>query len=194
MELSKIGEIILSKDFFLNTAILTVIIRVVWFVISELLNKIRWLWMTKRKSFIILLASFNLMKRMKNMPRFYCLIIRYGTDHYIKDMANDREKYYGRLQNKIISIPVCKDKKNKKFVLKLNLPVHKRLGTQFKCFAEVQEIKNLNKLCSGLNKCPLIFKASVSSSQFKNRVYFLIKDFGTVQTVGGIENNMCYPV
>jgi len=109
MELSKIGEVILSKSFFLNSAILTVLVRIVWSVISVLLNKIRYLWMKKVQSFVISLESSEI---IDSLTRFYCLVIRYGTDNYIRDMANDKEKHDGRLRNKIIPINVRKDKEN----------------------------------------------------------------------------------
>jgi hypothetical protein len=189
MELSKIGEVILSKSFFLNSAILTVLVRLVWSVISVLLNKIRYLWMKKVQSFVIPLESSE---TIDSLTRFYCLVIRYGTDNYIRDMANDQEKYDGRLQNKIIPINVRKDKENN-LSLKLKLPVHKRIGTQFKCFAEVQDSRKVDELCSILEKCRRVYDISKSSSQFKNRIYFLLQDFGTVKTVEGIENNMCFP-
>ena len=189
MELSKIGEVILSKEFFLNSAILTVLVRIVWSVISVLLNKIRYLWMKKAQPFVIPLESSEI---IDSLTRFYCLVIRYGTDNFIRDMANDQERFDGRLQNKIIPINVRKDKENN-LSLELKLPVHKRIGTQFKCFAEVQDSRKVDELSSILEKCRRIYGISKSSSQFKNRIYFLLQDFGTVKTIEEIENNMCFP-
>lgn len=52
---------------------------------------------------------------------FKCLLVRYGTDHYIKDMASDREKHDGRLRNTIIEGTITN-----KF-LHYHIPLHRRI-------------------------------------------------------------------
>lgn len=189
MELSQIVEVILSKNFFLNSAILTAIVKIVCVLISELLKKIRSFWMKNIQYFNIPLESSEI---IDNTVKFYCLVIRYGTDNYIKDMASNQEKYDGRLQNKVIPINTCRGKE-KDLSLELKLPVHNRIGTQFKCFAEIQDSRKVDDLYSILEKCQRIYDISKSSSQFKNRIYFLLQDFVTITTVEGIDNNMCFP-
>lgn len=58
----------------------------------------------------------------------HCLVVRYGNDTYLRDMASDQEKYEGRLRNRVINVPRLGSD------TKLLLPVHNRLGTQFKMY------------------------------------------------------------
>lgn len=65
--------------------------------------------------------------------KFKCLILRYGTDGYIKSMANG-------------------------------------------------------------NKYERIYDLSFSSSQHKNRIFFLLRDYGETTTVDHLTNNMLFPI
>jgi len=100
--------------------------------------------------------------------RACCLLVRYGTDLYFEKLASDQEKYEGRLQNRVLrnrSIIRWRFDRRDRFSLfkglryawfrlrrwnvveedaewltpVFKLPVHSRLGTQFKFFLEVVE-------------------------------------------------------
>ena len=190
MDQIKLFDVILSESLWLNSAIITVVIRIAWFLISELLNKIRFLRMSKLQIFHIPCGPHP--GSILGINRFYCLVVRYGTDNYIRYMANDKEKYDGKLQNKVLPMKVlinCREY----FSIELKLPVHKRIGTQFKCFVEVDDKQKLDEFRLVLDKCSRIYDISISSSRFKNRIYFLLQDFSTVETIEGIKNNMCFP-
>jgi len=119
---------------------------------------------------------------------FKCLLIRYGTDEYIKSMANDQEKYDGRLRNNIINGTYSGGK------LSFNIPLHKRIGTQFKCFLDVKTKEEAEKIVKMAEKFENIYDLSFSSSQYKNRVFFLLKDYGSTLTVDKLTNNMLFPI
>ena len=78
--------------------------------------------------------NLNVDNKIFENTKFKCLLIRFGTDQYIKDMASDREKYDGRLRNKIIDGTL----KNGK--VEYDIPLHQRIGTQFKCYFEVESL------------------------------------------------------
>lgn len=178
------------KELLLNSAILAIVFRTVWGVFSEVTNHIRHIFSKRILSYEIDLGQYH--PEFNGVIDFYCLLIRYGTDSYLQGLASERDKFDGRLQNKIIPIKVEEsDSGNARFIL--SLPIHQRMGTQFKCFAEVRSSKDLEVASKALNACERIYDISKSSSQFKNRVYFLLKDFGTSKSVDGIENNVCYP-
>ncbi len=56
----------------------------------------------------------------------YCLVVRFGTDAYRTNVASEQERYQGRLLNRVVEI--------KPDPMILNLPVHRKLGTQFKLY------------------------------------------------------------
>ncbi|KQS03750.1 hypothetical protein ASG11_05400 [Sphingomonas sp. Leaf357] len=69
-----------------------------------------------------------------------CLLIRFGTDLYFEKLASDQERYEGRLQNRILrNRATAADRDNGWVASQFNLPIHNRLGTQFKFFLEVEE-------------------------------------------------------
>ena len=120
--------------------------------------------------------------------QFKCLIVRYGTDEYIKLMANDQEKYDGRLRNDIIDIDY------EDGLLHFVVPLHKRIGTQFKCFLETDSKEKAVKIIQRAEDFSGIYDLDLASSQHKNRVFFLLKDYGETKTVDGFKNNMIFPI
>ena len=114
--------------------ILALLVPIIWNFASIPISFIREFFMKKPA---IIQLDLALEYPEFNNARFKCLIIRYGTDEYIKSMANDQEKYDGRLRNDIIDGIYDKGK------LSFNIPLHKRIGTQFKCFLEVDTDQKL---------------------------------------------------
>jgi hypothetical protein len=178
------------KDVVLNTAILTIVISTVWTIVTNLFNRLRFWGMRRVRDYVVPLGPYH--EDFAALVEFRCLIVRFGTDSYIRDMASEREKYDGRLQNRAIRIGVRRHKDGQA-EFELRLPVHRRLGTQFKCFAQVRNPDHVVKLIATLQGCDRIHDVSRSSSQFRERVYFLLKDFTAVETVDGLRNNMCFP-
>lgn len=129
-------------------------------------------------------------------PRIFkpcCLIVRYGTDSYIEHLASDRERHDGRLQNRAIDVHV-ETHSDGSSSFRLRIPVHKRLGTQFKCFVDVEDVSRTTDVLEFLEGCYSIVSAEHSSSPLHpHRLYFLLRDFDVVESIDGHKNNMCFP-
>jgi len=179
-----------SRDLVLNSAIIAAAIKVIWTILTEVFKFIR---NTRlHKTLDLLIPIFPYKEDYDDFIDFKCLIIRYGTDQYFQHLASDREKHDGKLKNKTIDLKVIHKQSNLP-ELGLLLPVHKRLGTQFKCFAEIKDPKRIDEFIEEFSKCKKITALSKSKSLFHNRVYFLLNDFGTAKTVDGFTNNLCLP-
>lgn len=116
-------------------------IPIMWKLSSIPINLTREYFMRKT-SLIEIDLNIKLDSESFKNATFKCLLIRFGTDKYIKDMASDREKHDGRLRNKTIEGLY----NNGKVIY--SIPLHKRIGTQFKCYLEVptkQEALDLEK-------------------------------------------------
>jgi len=131
---------------------------------------------------------------------FHCLIVRYGTDQYIEKMASEIDRQNGQLQNRIIDIKTRGGVGKKDTEFTLELPVHRRLGTQFKCFTEAKKDLPplhkevfLNDVMAFLASTGIASEISISSSEHQHRVYFLLNRFASVTTVDGFKNNHCFP-
>lgn len=143
---------------------------------------------------IVVSKSDGVFDPTKTSPK--CLIVRYGSDQYIERMASDSERYAGRLRNEIINIEISREVETTAINFILKLPVHQRLGTQFKCFVDVLDESRLQPTVDFLNTAENIIDVSPSAGPNGNtRIFFLLKIPGcaVVKTVEGYENNMCFP-
>jgi hypothetical protein len=172
-------------------AILVAIARLAWSLVGYLLR----------------VASFYLSRRIsryeielgpiENVPRaisgIYCQIVRFGTDLYIEKMASDQERYEGRLQNKVRKLATHRTADGR-LVVQFRLPVHKRIGTQFKTFVRVHDAKDLPAVEAFLGQLKIVSNVKSSPYQDPPKVSFTINMFPIIETVEGIKNNFFYPV
>jgi hypothetical protein len=134
---------------------------------------------------------------------FYVIAARFGTEEYLEKFASDEERAEGRWRLAITKMSVRFDAKGNAFLV-LKIPVHRYLGTQFKCFVAVRSDGNEEKLEqrvqnweSLLPRCKnIVAKAEHlepdpigrGGPQVHNRLYFLISTFSTC-AVGTRRNN-----
>ncbi len=179
-----------------GSAVVTAAINVIWFFMSRALSRLLHWWNAKSMvchiDFSRGINKENYGNLTKLISGFYCLIVRYGTDQYVGSLASDQEKYEGRLKNEKRKISVRFDNDGNA-VLTLTLPVHKRMGTQFKCFAEARSDAFVEPAVRFLENCDRIREVSVSKSIYSNRIYFLLDRFGETMTVDGFKNNIILP-
>jgi hypothetical protein len=181
----------------IGSAFVATVINVTWFFISSLLGYIvrRAHWRVRTHTFVLGQAVTR--QEYENLRRdisdFWCLIVRYGTDEYISKMASDQERFEGRQQLKLRRISVQFDKNSKpKFVLQL--PIHKRMGTQFKCFVVARDVERVPAIITTLNKCEHVSEIKQSDSYHRDRVYFLLDQFFVIDTITpGVRNNFVFP-
>jgi len=190
MSLETFKDILTSPRFWLSTAFLTVAIKIIWFLISELIKWLKFMISSKIRKFEVKLdLDYDY---LKSKVTFSCLLVRYGTDNYIRYLASEQEKYEGRLQNKIIKLDI-EPLGDRSYKLVLSIPIHKRIGTQFKCFVEAESENDAREVERAFEKCDNIEKVDISTSPYRNRVYFIIKKFRIEKTVDELENNFCFP-
>jgi hypothetical protein len=190
-------EQILSLRTLLASTVLTVLINLVWFVTSGVLT-----WITRRlkvrvKSHNFILGEGITRVDYENFARevsgFYCLLVRHGTDDYISRMANDQERFEGRQQLKVHQVSVSFDSQNLA-IFEITLPIHKSLGTQFKCFVAARSIDRVPAIIATLEKCEHVSDVKQSDSYHRDRVYFLLDRFFVVDTItAGVRNNYIFP-
>jgi len=121
------------------------------------------------------------------------LLVRFGTDEYLTKIASDQERYEGRLRLKLIPISVKYDETDQA-VFTLRLPIHKSLGTQFKCFAKARTIELVPAVIDRLKNCEHASMVQQSDSYHRDRIYFLLDQFVRITTVDStVINNFIFP-
>lgn len=194
--LAVIAEAALTPEVLLSTGVITAVAsitgKVAWAGATSLLSWLRSWQLRSIQQHTVALARKRLpFDHSLVVPR--CLVVRYGTDNYIERLASDREKYDGRLQNRAITVPITVHEDGSTG-FRLSVPVHKRLGTQFKCFVDVLDSSKTAEIFEFLSRCPSILSPDRSSSPLhRDRIYFLLNDFAVTDSIDGHKNNMCYP-
>jgi len=174
----------------LNSALVAAVIRLVWLGITWLVDDIRFRRSAEPRTFSPEL-DFPRPANLQGVT-FSVLIVRYGTDPYIRDMASAAERSDGRLQNAVHTVDYTQagDGPAK---LHLTVPMHRRLGTQFKWFAEPGKDQSVTDLRESLERTKGVTHVSEARTPRSVRVYFLLEEFPSVTTVEGMTHNFVYP-
>jgi hypothetical protein len=130
----------------------------------------------------------------RSIHGFYVIAARFGTEEYLEKFASDEERAEGRWRLGVSKMPLRFDANGEAFLL-LKIPVHKYLGTQFKCFVAVRSDGDETKLEQRMQhweallpRCKnVVDKAEPpepdpigrGGPQVHNRLYFLLSSFST---------------
>lgn len=177
--------------FSIQTLVLTLVVRVGWFLGNLLIE-----WIILRASQRVTKHQFefgNYSDYPTSNLTIQHLLVRFGKDEYLRDLASDRERITGRLQLKTRKASIVKNADGSARI-KTTIPIHKRLGTQFKFFVDVHDPARTEEVCEYIRGLPNVVEASISDSALKNRIYLLLDTFDTAQTVDGPVNNFLYPL
>ena len=179
-----------SGKFWFDATILTALASFVWSLIRRL---------TEIALFRIALRTKEIDVSFRARPdvpdelhALRCLMVRYGNDAYLHEMASDLERYHGRLRNRILPVTVseCEDGGRR---VTLRIKLHKRLGTQFKFFVDV--MGDPEPVIAYLGAHENVYDISLSPRPGqKKRIFFLVRDYPSITTIDGFENNMIWPV
>lgn len=161
------------------------------------LGALAWLKLSSYFDQIIVDCPINLTTLDKKLEEYnldslpmFCLLVRFGNDKYLTNIASDQEKFEGRLQNKIILIDLSQD------IVKLKLPIHRRMGTQFKLYLLAKNKDESVKIWKTLTEISKKISVGITldSDEPKGRkIWFRLTNFDTAITVEGHENNICLP-
>ena len=146
-------------------------------------------------------------QRRDRLPRdvlIHCLLVRYGADEYLEKLASDQERYEGRLRLEISKAKLTLDRDSCTYSGTIPLKVHRRLGTQFKLFFEVDDERAAARYVEALGTMTeTIAEVSTSGYGAKTRVWFLLERYHITDIVapssrsggeGGNRNNYYFPV
>lgn len=182
-------------NLYVDTTLVVALAAVIWTVARRLSQELYFMMSLRTEE-----ISFRLAPKKDipgNIKSLNYLFIRYGNDSYLEKMASDEERYHGRLRNKVVCVTNKKPRSGDEVMVRIRL--HKRLGTQFKFFIDIEgdpkpAVQYLNDHPS-INDvfCKKIPGTKTSGAEY-HRVFFLVDWLETVKTVDGHTNNFIYPV
>jgi len=209
-----VGERLGSTEFnaiaaAVGTSLLTAIVNLTWLLMRSIRRRLRWhtKWfrvsLGPRAAGEVTINRANWRELSSSVHGFYLIAARFGTEEYLEKFASDEERSEGRWRLAITKVPVRFDGKGNAFLM-LKIPVHKSLGTQFKCFVAVRSDGDEEKLEvrmqtweALLPRCKNIVEKAEppepnpigrGGPQVHNRLYFLLDTFSTC-VVGARRNN-----
>jgi hypothetical protein len=185
-----------SLELYIDVTLLVALAGVVWTFARRIAQELYFqLSLRTREIEIALEPKENVPDELKEL---HLLFVRYGNDTYLKELASDQERYHGRLRNKVTRIPIDRDRVGKD-PLKIKIKLHKRLGTQFKFFVEVEGDPNpvvtYLKSHDTISDVDTVNRPSRrTDSTPRSRIFFIVNRFDVVTTVEGFKNNFVFPV
>jgi hypothetical protein len=146
-------------------------------------------------------------KTGSTVKRVGYLLVRFGRDGYLRDLASEQEKIIGKAlhRQKFIwpkpsgmRLFFWRQPPGPLGVLKMDVPIHGQLGTQFKCFVDAQEPieQNVPKIMSALRRTRCVLPRSVERSDglYRGRIYFLLRNVYVEVVDSKVRNNYIFPV
>jgi hypothetical protein len=132
--------------------------------------------------------------RLTTLYDIKCLLVRYGTEQYLKGLATEKDKLDG--QRRLDLLPVKLTMDGGQHHLEFTLPVHQYLGTQFKLFATPKEGSSVADLKAELDTLTADLESVAVGGPRKDKVYFILKAFWQTSAEGifdTIQNNFVPP-
>jgi hypothetical protein len=174
-------------------ALFTAVARLTWGAATAALKLVQRWWDRPMRWVPIRL---QLSGPIPHIKRHRCLVVRHASEDYVPVLVSESERWEARLLNKSIRIfrwPFNKREHFRGFAL---LPVHRRLGTQFKCYFDFRTEADANAF-RALTGVPAEEQVKRGRGYF--RVWLLLKDFETTKVRAlndrdrSFENNFVYP-
>ncbi len=193
--MEQIAATVSSYEFYLDATLLVAIAGVVWTFARKIAQE-----MYFRLSVRTRVIEFSLEAKEgvpENIKSLNMLFVRYGNDTYLSTLASDQERYHGRLRNKVVCI--ANGPKPDGGSIQVRLRVHKRLGTQFKFFVDVEgdpdPVTNYLTAHETISDVFCKERPKLRPTDIRRyRIFFLINRFDQAKTVEGFVNNFFYPI
>ncbi len=128
----------------------------------------------------------------KGIRAWHLLLVRYGTDEYLRTMAGEADRHAGRTRYDVIKMKLALSPTGE-VTLSWSLPVHRRLGTQFRCYIDIRAGGAGGEVLTGMLRHYDEIEVLPSEVAEPTRVYFLLKKFRTVPSADGGRQNIVLP-
>ena len=120
------------------------------------------------------------------------LLIRYGSDEYLRTMAGEGDRNVGRPRYTSIAMKLSLSPTGE-VLLSWSLPVHRRLGTQFRCYIDTKKGDMGPSVLTGMLRHYDEIEVVEPEVAEPSRVYFTLKRFPVVITAEGLRQNLVRP-
>lgn len=182
--------------FILDIAVATTVVAAVWgalrLAVSQITDMLE-VETTKQRMVIARgLTRHDFEQVRKAIRGWYLLLVRYGTDDYLRSMAGPGDRHVGRPRYATLGMTLSLSPTGE-VTLQWSLPVHRRLGSQFRCYIETRHGTTGPSVLTGMLKHYDEIEVLEPEVEDPKRVYFLLKRFPVITTPEGIKQNFVLP-
>lgn len=128
----------------------------------------------------------------KGIKAWRLLLVRYGTDDYLRAMAGESDRQLGRTRFDVLNMKLALSNIGE-ITLSWKLPIHRRLGTQFRCYIDIREGGAGGEVLTGMLRHYDEIEVLPAEVANPSRVYFLLKRFRVVTAADGVRQNIVLP-
>jgi hypothetical protein len=128
----------------------------------------------------------------KSIRGWRLMVVRYGTDDYVRSLAGEADRHIGRPRHDSRGMRLRLSASGEA-ILRWTLPVHRRMGTQFRCYVLTRKGGGGLSVLADILKHYDEIEVLQPDLPERRRVYFLLKHFPVITTAEGGRNNYVAP-
>jgi hypothetical protein len=175
---------------------MTVLVWVVWSILRFVFTTASDLFdVSQSKQRIVIargLTRHDFEQVRKGVRAWRLLLVRYGSDEYLRTMAGDADRQAGRTRYDVINMKLALSNIGE-VTLSWSLPIHRRLGTQFRCYIDIRDGGSGGEVLTGMLRHYDEIEVLTAEVTNPTRVYFLLKRFRAVIGADGQKQNIVLP-
>ncbi|MBU6499771.1 MAG: hypothetical protein KGJ41_07590 [Rhodospirillales bacterium] len=186
--------------FLLDIAVATFVVLVVWSgwrLFTSLVGELLEIQATRQRVVIARgLTRHDYDQVRRSIRGWHLLVVRYGTDDYLRNLAGAEDRHAGRPRYTTLPMRLSLSGSGE-VVLSWSLPVHRRLGTQFRCYIDIRApVAGGNsgpEVLMGMLKHYDEIEVLAPDVAEPTRLYFLLKRFAVIPGGEGVRQNLARP-
>ena len=120
------------------------------------------------------------------------MVVRYGTEEYLSGLAGEADRHIGRPRHSSSGMRLSLSSSGEA-ILRWSLPVHRRRGTQFRCYVVTRSGGGGLSVLSDVLKHYDEIEVLQPDLPERRRIYFLLRHFPEIKTAEGVRNNYMAP-
>jgi hypothetical protein len=128
----------------------------------------------------------------KSIRGWRVMVVRYGTEEYLRLLAGEADRNIGRPRHTSSGMKISLSASGEA-ILSWSLPIHRRLGTQFRCYILTRKGGAGFSVLADILKHYDEIEVLQPDLPERKRIYFLLSHFPEIASAEGVRNNYIAP-
>ena len=128
----------------------------------------------------------------KSIRGWRVMVVRYGTEEYLRLLAGEEDRHIGRPRHSSSGMRISLSNSGEA-ILSWSLPVHRRMGTQFRCYILTRKGGAGFSVLADILKHYDEIEVLQPDLPGRKRIYFLLSHFPVIASAEGVRNNYIAP-